>query len=305
MIPEVTTEKVLFCSSVLNLAEMVGMRPDLSKLKKIIYFHENQLIYPVREIKKRDIQYSYNQITSSLTADVILFNSHFNRNTFLDNLKSVLKMIPDFSPKNLRLILEKKSSVLYFPIHFPVLPFNTHLYDSAKSDILTIVWPHRWEFDKGPDDFFEVMFRLKKENIPFKLLILGECFNEIPKVIIEAKTILKEELIHSGYLKEKEDYFEALSKSHVAVSTSKHEFFGVAMLEAVYCGCFPLVPNDLVYPEIYPASCLYTDVKSLYAKLKSYCANPKQAIDDRNNLNMDICQYSAERLVPKFLKILS
>lgn len=62
LIPPVTTQKVLFCSSVLNLAELLGLRPDLQPLKKIVYFHENQLIYPVQKIKERDIQYAYNEI---------------------------------------------------------------------------------------------------------------------------------------------------------------------------------------------------------------------------------------------------
>lgn len=56
--------RVLFCSSVLNLAELVALRPDLASLKKIIYFHENQLVYPVREKKDRDFQHGYNQILS-------------------------------------------------------------------------------------------------------------------------------------------------------------------------------------------------------------------------------------------------
>lgn len=53
---------IILCSSVLNLAELVGMRPDLCGCKKIVYFHENQLIYPVQEIKERDCQYGLNQI---------------------------------------------------------------------------------------------------------------------------------------------------------------------------------------------------------------------------------------------------
>lgn len=64
LIPQITTEKTLFCSSVLNLSELLGLRPDLQKLKKVVYFHENQLVYPVREIKKRDVQYAYNEITT-------------------------------------------------------------------------------------------------------------------------------------------------------------------------------------------------------------------------------------------------
>lgn len=54
--------KIILASSVLNLAELLGVRCDLAACKKIVYFHENQLVYPVREIKDRDCQYGLNQI---------------------------------------------------------------------------------------------------------------------------------------------------------------------------------------------------------------------------------------------------
>lgn len=56
--------RVLFSSSVLNLCELVALRPDLAGLKKVLYFHENQLVYPVRQHKERDFQYGYNQLLS-------------------------------------------------------------------------------------------------------------------------------------------------------------------------------------------------------------------------------------------------
>ncbi len=34
--------------------------------RKILYFHENQLIYPVQQSKERDFQYGYNQVLSAL-----------------------------------------------------------------------------------------------------------------------------------------------------------------------------------------------------------------------------------------------
>lgn len=61
-IPQGHDYQVLFSTSVLNLSELIGMRPDLANCTKIVYFHENQLIYPVREIKERDCQYGLNEI---------------------------------------------------------------------------------------------------------------------------------------------------------------------------------------------------------------------------------------------------
>lgn len=63
-IPRNKQYSILLTSSVLNIAELIGIRPDLASCRKIVYFHENQLVYPVQEIKERDCQYGLNQIMS-------------------------------------------------------------------------------------------------------------------------------------------------------------------------------------------------------------------------------------------------
>lgn len=56
---------VLFASAVLNLAELLGVRPDLQRCHKIVYFHDNQLMVCPQQrdaVKERDAQFGWNQI---------------------------------------------------------------------------------------------------------------------------------------------------------------------------------------------------------------------------------------------------
>ena len=57
------------------------------------------------------------------------------------------------------------------------------------------------------------------------------------------------------------------------ISTADQENFGISILEAIRCGCRPLLPKSLVYPELIPNPfhkyCLYNDSHSLVEMLIS------------------------------------
>ncbi|XP_037937197.1 glycosyltransferase-like domain-containing protein 1-like [Teleopsis dalmanni] len=311
IIPTDHMYRVLFTSSVINLAELIGTRPDLGDCRKLVYFHENQLVYPVRDVKERDVQYGLNQILTCLAADCCIFNSNFNRTSFLDNIQSFLSIQPDLKLKNLRDKIEKKCEVIYYPIKFHSFPNKRFMIGGKMTlptmendkDCLHIIWPHRWEHDKNPKLLVEVLLELNKRKVEFKVTICGETYNAMPEAFEGIQEKLGTKLVNFGYLS-KENYVKALMAGDVVVSTAGHEFYGVAMLEATYCGCMPIAPNKLVYPEIYPSENLYNTSNQLIKMLYNWCRNPDVFRRQRDKFfeyfTFDI--YSAQRLVPKYLE---
>ncbi|KAK5612153.1 Glycosyltransferase-like domain-containing protein 1 [Crenichthys baileyi] len=355
-IPACSSYRVLFSSSVLNLCELVALRPDLAQLKKVLYFHENQLVYPVRKDQERDFQYGYNQVLSCLVSDVVVFNSRFNMESFLSSILSFMKKIPDHRPKNLDRLIRPKCVVLSYPVQFPdvssLLPEHKlrHLCRSAETlqsdhrifkaqtsqpqtsrceedpvqssseprSVLTpvqhsesvdqvnplhIVWPHRWEHDKNPEMFFNTLIKLKEKQLDFKLSVLGETFTDVPEIFSSSQHLLQSHILNWGFLSSKDQYLKVLCDADVVVSTSKHEFFGVAMLEAVHCGCFPLCPKALVYPEIFPDQYLYSTPEQLCKRLQELCKRPDVA--RRHIVMVDTSLYSWTSLKPQFQALLS
>jgi len=57
----------------------------------------------------------------------------------------------------------------------------------------------------------------------------------------------------------KEEYYNLLNKSKAVVSFALQENFGYGVQEATKLGCVPILPNRLVYPEIYSSEYLYDD----------------------------------------------
>ncbi|XP_076602962.1 tRNA-queuosine alpha-mannosyltransferase isoform X2 [Chaetodon auriga] len=351
-IPTCPSYRVLFTSSVLNLCELVALRPDLASLKKVLYFHENQLVYPVRKDQERDFQYGYNQVLSCLVSDVVVFNSVFNMDSFLSSISSFMKKIPDHRPRDLDLLIRPKCVVLHYPVQFPdvtrLLPKHKLLRRSAEmspvDDIITpqdkqptprpeqedphqstseprtdqgtvseegtedqmkplhIVWPHRWEHDKNPELFFSTLIKLKERGLHFHLSVLGETFTDPPEVFLEARHLLDCHILNWGFLSSKDDYLEVLCQADVVVSTAKHEFFGVAMLEAVHCGCYPLCPKALVYPEIFPEY-LYSTPEQLCKRLQTLCRRPDVA--RKHVVKVDTSSFSWTSLKERFESLLA
>ena len=218
-----------------------------------IYFHENQLSYPWSPndrdfCKKRDHHYSFINYISALSADHVLFNSRFHMDIFLKELHSFLNHFPDHNEMESIKIIEKKSEVLSLAIELK--KFDT--YKNTKHNNPLILWNHRWEYDKNPELFFRSLKRVKDEGYNFDLVVLGENFSNSPEIFQNAKDIFKENILHWGYAKNFDSYAKWLWKANILPVTSNQDFFGVSVMEAIYCEAYPLLPKRLSFPELIP-----------------------------------------------------
>jgi glycosyltransferase involved in cell wall biosynthesis len=77
----------------------------------------------------------------------------------------------------------------------------------------------------------------------------------------------------------KKEYFEWLHQGTLVVSTACQENFGISVVEAIRCGCYPLLPHRLSYPEIVPRDfhhrCLYRSRDELVDGLARALAAPE------------------------------
>ena len=238
---------LLLCSDMLNLAEFRGLAPRcIRDLPRIVYFHENQLTYPVRCENERDYQFAMTNLTSALAADAVWFNSAFHRDSFLDALEALLNRMPDHQPiEAIERIRDKVRGALR-PASVP-LPRR----QARTPGPLRILWAARWEHDKNPEDFFAAIERSRTGGIPFRISVIGEQFRDVPEVFARARPAFADHIDRWGYQQDRADYEAALLEADVFVSTAVHEFFGLSAVEASLAGAYPLVPRRLAYPEVF------------------------------------------------------
>ncbi|MEZ4458807.1 MAG: DUF3524 domain-containing protein [bacterium] len=241
---------LVVCTSVLNIASLRGLVPELSQTPIISYFHENQFAYPVRS-GQRDARMLMQTIESALSADMLVFNSHYNRRTFIDGAAELLDKMPDLAP-DVRPCFEHKSRVVPVAV-------SPRFFMGEQTREPRLVWNHRWEWDKAPERLFGALRVLKKRGVQPRVAFVGQSFREIPVEITQGLREFSDQIDVQGYL-DAQRYRSLLSKSSHVVSTALHEFQGLAVLEAVAAGCVPIVPDRLSYQEQFPSQYRYASV---------------------------------------------
>ena len=165
----------VLASDFLNLCEWRALAPPrFGSAPSLLYFHENQVTYPLGELAPRDFHYGWINLSSALAADRILFNSSFHREEFIRAVAGVLARMPDHVPEGIPERIRERSGV------FPVgIDFEPHRQALARRPAVregppVLLWNHRWEHDKGPDLLAGALIELHRGKVPFRVVICGQ-----------------------------------------------------------------------------------------------------------------------------------
>lgn len=240
----------VIATSMVDLATIVGLFPNLGKSLKIVYFHENQFEYPLSTTKKHtNVESMMVNLYSALCADKVVFNSEYNRNSFMNGARKLLKRINDLSPPEVIDDIETKSTLLPVPI-------CSKMNDNSNRIKHSIIWNHRWEYDKNPEDYYKALKILRDRAVDFKLIMMGIQFKNSPPSFGKIKQEFKDNILCWGE-QTKQDYLKWLTRGEFIVSTAIHEFQGLGVMEGVQMGAIPIVPNRLSYPQWFDKKYLF------------------------------------------------
>jgi len=254
---------VIFATSLMSLADLRALLPPgLQSTPSVLLMHENQVAYPRRTrdavAADRDVHFGLTNLTSMLSATRILWNSAWNQSSFIDGMREVLRHVPDGAPGSALETIMDRSDIWWPPID--VAPFDSfarrtrNVGSDQRDRAIRIVWPHRWEHDKGPD----VLLRLARRYTAawnLRWTILGEQFSRIPPAFEAFREAFAHRIDQFGFVDDRRAYLEHLAACDWVLSTARHDFFGIAVVEALHMGCLPWLPQRLSYRELLPPSC--------------------------------------------------
>ncbi len=246
----------IFATSMVSLADLAALLPRrLASTPRVLYMHENQAAYPAAPGRgdPRDAHAVATNLVSMLAADQVIWNSQWNLESFMEESQSLLAAAGRPCRRDILREIAERSRVIWPPVELAngedreVL----HKASEARNRGLTLVaWPHRWEHDKGPEELLELE-QACGERLRIGWVLLGEQFRSRPPEFDAMMKSAGDRIIHAGQAS-RDVYLSWLHAADWVTSTARHEFFGIAVVEALLAGCLPWLPERLSYPELVP-----------------------------------------------------
>lgn len=184
-----------------------------------------------------------------------------------------------------KFIRKRGISGLKDKIHVTGNPFKTtDIINSISGNIIPIekreniiLFSHRWDYEKRPNIFVDMMNNLYKKRKDFKVYITTsrKKFRSNQQWLIDKLNLAKFPYKIFANIN-KQEYYQLVSQSKVFVSTTIEENFGYCLLESMTLGCTPVVPNKYSHPEIleFDKRFLYNDKKEAIKMISSFLDNP-------------------------------
>jgi glycosyltransferase involved in cell wall biosynthesis len=300
---------LILATDMLDLTTFLALtKQKTAGLPVAVYFHENQLTYPWSPNdrdpgQQRDVHYGFINYTSALAADGVLFNSAYHKTAFLGELPGFLGSFPDHNERSSVMAIAEKSQVLPLGLDLQRLDRLRPETTAERSRVPLILWNHRWEYDKNPDEFFHLLLKLDAEGLDFEVAVLGEAYRSRPAIFEEARQRLGCKLIHFGYVENFEEYAAWLWRADILPVHAIHDFFGASVVQAIYCGVLPMLPYRLAYPEHCPdalqADFYYRDINDLLERMRWLLRSGNMTVRP-TDLREHVARYDWAKMAPVY-----
>jgi hypothetical protein len=186
-----------------------------------------------------------------------------------------------------------KVHVTGFPIYYEGKEFNfvdngvyDHPCSSDKENI--VVLPNRLTIDKNPQ-----LFEFVRDNQYFSPSLWNW------KFVTTFST--------DGSFMTKAEYWEMLHKSKIMISFADHENWGIAVQEALFAGCFVILPNKLSYVELYNPIIRYNcamDLFSIITEVVQACNSWRHPLHDLRERDRDYALARGRFAIPEMIRIM-
>ena len=251
---------VVLVSGMVDLAGWLGLtRRFLGDPPVVLYLHENQLLYPTSPNQKgprpggASDEFPLVNWMGMVAADQVWCNSAFQRDGLLATLPDLLGRAPDQPHVGFLGEVAHRCHVVPVGVDLADVPVPEEGVSERRAPTgpagPLVLWNQRWDHDKNPKAVLDALCRLADEGVAFRVALVGENERVDPREFVEAREHLGDRVVAWGF-QDRAAYVDLLGRSDVVVSAAHHEFFGIAVVEAMAAGCVPVLPTRQSYPEL-------------------------------------------------------